>query len=161
MIRANHCSFPRPYIPTLLRLQLWFATLAGLRFGSCQPRHTCLFDKELPPPVWLRTMVTPASASIPVVAAIHHRPPEPGNHCGDSTHPEAPRRETTAPERRVRWYARGKRYSWLFRPIPDPMVDRILRHKNHWRHWLLILGEHSSYSETSTILIPWSHCPPS
>jgi hypothetical protein len=80
VIQANHCSFPRPCIPTLLRLQLRFATLAGLHFGSCRPRHTCLFDKELPPPVWLRTMVTPASASTPVVAAIHHRRPGPWNH---------------------------------------------------------------------------------
>jgi hypothetical protein len=41
MIRANHCSFPRPCRPTLLRLQLRFATLVGLHFGSCRPRHTC------------------------------------------------------------------------------------------------------------------------
>jgi hypothetical protein len=41
MIRANHCSFPRPCIPTLLQLQLWFATHAGLLFGSCQPWYTC------------------------------------------------------------------------------------------------------------------------
>jgi hypothetical protein len=80
MIRANHCFFPRPCIPTLLRLQLRFATLAGLRFGSCRPQHTCLFDKELPPPVWLRNVLTPASASTPVVAAIHHRPSGSWNH---------------------------------------------------------------------------------
>jgi hypothetical protein len=43
LIRANHCSFPRPCIPTLLRLQLRFAALAGLQFSSCRPRHTCLF----------------------------------------------------------------------------------------------------------------------
>jgi hypothetical protein len=29
MIQANHCSFPRPCIPTLLQLQLRFATHAG------------------------------------------------------------------------------------------------------------------------------------
>jgi hypothetical protein len=39
-IQANHCSFPRPCIATLLKLQLRFATHAGLLFGSCRPRYT-------------------------------------------------------------------------------------------------------------------------
>jgi hypothetical protein len=41
VIQDNHCSFPRPCIPILLRLQLRFATLTVYTFGSCQPRHTC------------------------------------------------------------------------------------------------------------------------
>jgi hypothetical protein len=49
MIRANHCSLPWPCIPTLLRLQLRFATLAGLLFGSCRPRHTCPWQWVTPP----------------------------------------------------------------------------------------------------------------
>jgi hypothetical protein len=48
MIWANHCSFPWPCIPTLLRLQLRFATLAGLLFGSCRPRHTCPWQRVTP-----------------------------------------------------------------------------------------------------------------
>jgi hypothetical protein len=48
MIRANHCSFPRPCIPTLLQLQLWFATHAGLLFGSCRPRYTCPWQYVTP-----------------------------------------------------------------------------------------------------------------
>jgi hypothetical protein len=48
MIQANHCSFPWPYIPTLLWLQLWFSTLAGLLFGSCRPRYTCPWQYVTP-----------------------------------------------------------------------------------------------------------------
>jgi hypothetical protein len=48
LIRANQCSFPRPCIPTLLRLQLQFATLAGLLFGSCWPRHTYPWQRVTP-----------------------------------------------------------------------------------------------------------------
>jgi hypothetical protein len=42
------------------------------------------------------------------------------------------------PKLPIRWYVRGKRYSWLLCPIPDLMVDRCLWRWNHWRHWLLI-----------------------
>jgi hypothetical protein len=48
MIRANHCSFLRCCIPTLLQLQLRFATFAGLLFGSCRPRYTCPWQYVTP-----------------------------------------------------------------------------------------------------------------
>jgi hypothetical protein len=39
-----------------------------------------VLDNELSPPVFLRTVVIPASVLSPVVATIHHRPSKPWNH---------------------------------------------------------------------------------
>jgi hypothetical protein len=66
VIQANHRSSPRPRRPTLLRLQLWFATLAGLHFGSCRPRHTCLsLTMSYPHRFGYTLWVTPTSALYP------------------------------------------------------------------------------------------------
>jgi hypothetical protein len=88
-------------------------------------------DNELPPPVWLRALGNTGLGILPLLLpqSIIDRQ----NHEIIRGIPPIPKLRAG---RQLLWNGASvdMHSSWLFCPIPDTMVDRILRHENHWRH---------------------------